>query len=119
MKSIIPYVIRDFIPVEMYEQSNEQVFELILDSILTSGIIKDNSTRHTVIDALLIKARTEKHIKMLKDWFEGGKVFNSKGENLTDVELSLRHKHTIMEKIWSSFEISLDEKERLLSILES
>ena len=36
-----------------------------------------------------------------------------------DVQLSLKHKHTIMERIWSSFEISLDEKERLLAILES
>jgi len=68
---------------------------------------------------LLTKARSEKHIKVLKEWFEGGYVFNSKGEKLTDVELSLKHKHTIMERIWSSFEISLDEKERLLSILES
>ena len=41
-------------------------------TIVKAFPLKDDSTKHTVIDALLTKARSEKHINILKGWFEGG-----------------------------------------------
>lgn len=62
MKSVIPSVIKSYIPLSIYEQSHHDIFELILDNILTSGSIKDNATRHVVLEAMLSSARNEDHI---------------------------------------------------------
>ena len=42
IKIIIPNLIKSFIPVEMYEESHFNIFEIILDNIFTSGNIKDS-----------------------------------------------------------------------------
>ena len=107
MKSIIPSVIKSYIPLSIYEQSHHDIFELILDNILTSGSIKDNATRHVVLEAMLSSARNEDHISMLIKWFMDGAVYNTAGKKLQEVEISLKHKHTIMERIWSSAKIPL------------
>jgi len=117
MKFIIPGVINNFIPVDYYEKAQGEIFELILDSILTGGSIKDNSTRHTVLEAMLPRARNENHITLLIKWFTENKVSNSAGKILEDVELSLKHKHSIMERIWASEKIDLAQKEDLMKQL--
>ena len=49
MKFVIPSVIKNNIPLSIYESSHHDIFELILDNILTSGNLKDNAT------ALIVK----------------------------------------------------------------
>jgi hypothetical protein len=118
MKSVIPSMIKSYIPLSIYEQSHHDIFELILDNILTSGSIKDNATRHVVLEAMLSSARNEDHISMLIKWFVDGAVYNTAGKKLEEVEISLKHKHTIMERIWSSEKIPLQEKEALMEQLK-
>lgn len=119
MKFVIPSVIKNNIPLSIYESSHHDIFELILDNILTSGNLKDNATRHVVLEAMLSSARNEDHIQLVKKWFKDGFVTNSAGKKLEDVEVSLKHKHTIMERIWSSDKIPLSEKEALMEELKA
>ena len=62
MKFIIPGVIKNNIPISIYESSHHAIFELILDNVLTSGNLKDNATRHVVLEAMLSSCRNEDHI---------------------------------------------------------
>ena len=79
IKFIIPNTIRSFIPVEMYEKSHFEIFEIILDNILTSGNIKDNQTKSLLIESLIGSARNEEHINLIFKWLKDGFITNSKG----------------------------------------
>lgn len=118
MKFVIPMVIRNHIPLEKYESTHHDIFELILDNILTSGSIQDNSTKHLVFDALLSSARNEDHIEMLVKWYKEGVVYNTKGTKLDSMEISLKHKHTIVQRIWASINMPLAQKQEILASLE-
>ena len=48
-------------PLDMYEQCHHEIFEMILDQILSSGIISDNTTKHDLIELMLNSARNEDH----------------------------------------------------------
>jgi len=54
---------------------------------------------------------------MLVEWFKKGKVINSSGKVLDNIVLTLKDKHAIMKRIWSSEKIELSEKEELLKEL--
>lgn len=118
MKFVIPSVIKNHIPLDQYEKTHHDIFELILDNILNSGSIKDNSTKHLVFDALLTSARNEDHIEMLVKWYKEGVVYNTKGTKLDSVEISLKHKHTIVQRIWASIKLPLTQKQEILTSLE-
>ena len=103
----------------MYERSQSDIFEMILDGILTAGSLKeDKATRHLVIDALLSAARNENHYKMLLAMFEEGYVINSKGTKLEDCELSLKHKYEIVKGVYSSETIDIAQKTNIMAIME-
>jgi len=70
------------------------------------------------VEYLLGNARNDDHINMIVQWFKNGVISNTKGELLDKVEISKKHKHTMMERIWSSLKIELKEKEALLAELE-
>jgi hypothetical protein len=116
-RSTIPAVIKKHIPLEAYAQSHHDIFELILDGILTNGGINDNATRHLVLTALLSSCRSEDHFKMLVQWFKDGFITNSSGKKLEDVEVSLKHKHTIVQRIWAAEKIPLEQKQEVLAEL--
>jgi len=100
LKSIIPVVIADFMPIELYEQSHKDMFELFL-GILASGNITHKVTRELILEAILISAKDEGHIEQLINWFKTGFVHDLQGNNL-NIEIPLQSKHKIMIKIWSS-----------------
>ena len=115
MKNLIPVLIKRYIPLEIFEQTHHDIFEIILDSLLTSGIIKDKPTQHLVFDAMLNSAGSDDHIELLIKWFQSGVVSNSEGTELSDIEISLKHKHTIMRRIWTSASVDLDRKKSLMA----
>jgi hypothetical protein len=116
-RSTIPAVIKAHIPLEAYAESHRGIFELILDGILTNGGINDNATRHLVLTALLSSCRNEDHFEMLAKWFKDGFITNSSGKKLEDVEVSLKHKHTIVQRIWAAEKIPLEQKQEVLAEL--
>lgn len=119
MKFMIPSIIKKQLPLELYEKNQGEIFEMILDGVLTSGTLKqDKSTRHMVIDALLNCARNENHYPLLIKMFEEGYVINSKGAKLEDCELSLKHKYEIVKRVYSSEKIDIAHKTKLMSKIE-
>jgi len=69
-----------------------------------------------VLEALFTSARNEDHIEMLVKWFDSGFVHDSNGQKL-EIEISKKHKHSIMERIWSSEKMSLQFKEEMMAKL--
>ena len=62
MKWLIPAIIKKYLPLDLYEKNQGEIFEMILDGVLTSGSLKeDKSTKHLVMDALFTAARNEEH----------------------------------------------------------
>lgn len=116
MRFVIPVVIKSYIPPEFYLKSHHDIFELLLE-ILSSGIITDKSTQHLVFDALLTSARNEDHIALLVNWFKDEVVSDAKGTKLESVDISKKHKHTIVQRIWSSDQIPLEQKEEIMKEL--
>ena len=115
MNKLIPTLIGNFIPVDIHEQAHHDIVDIILNGVLSSGIIKDNATRHLVLESLLGSAINEDHIELLIKWFESGTVTNSEGALLEDVQISLKHKHSIMQRIWGSEEVDLERKNSLMA----
>mmetsp|Transcript_9866 Transcript_9866/g.16592 ORF Transcript_9866/g.16592 Transcript_9866/m.16592 type:complete len:782 (-) Transcript_9866:41-2386(-) len=115
---IIPAVIKSHIPTEYYQQCHHDIFEIILDNILTSGSIEDNSTKHLLLEAMLTSARNEDHYLLLVKWLKEGAIFNTKGKKLEEVEISLKHKHSILQRVYASEQIPLEEKQALLEELK-
>ena len=110
MRSLIPMIIKSYIPSENYTQCHHDIFELIVDKILPSGAITDNSTKHLLLDAALTSARKEDDLKLLSKWFKEGFVFTTDGKKLDQVEVSKKHKHSVVSRVWSSETISMAEK---------
>lgn len=116
---LIPVIINRYLPHDLYQKYQGEIFEMILDGILTSGTLKqDKSTRHLAIDALLRSTRNESHYQMLITMFEEGYVINSAGKKLEDCELSLKHKYEIVKRVYSSESIDIAHKMKLMAKME-
>ena len=113
---VVPTIIKEHIPLKVYEQTYHEIFEIILDQILIKDL--QNATQHMVVEYLLGNARNEDHFQLVVKWFQDGFISNTKGEKLENVTVSLKHKHTMMERIWSSKDIDLKTKEELFEKLK-
>jgi len=91
---------------------------MVLDGILSSGNIEDEATIQMVLGVLLESAKKELDIRMLLKWFNDGHVFNSLGERLDDIQITIAHRHTMVKRIWSSLSITLFTKECVLKLLK-
>ena len=116
MRFVIPVVIKNYIPPEIYLKSHHDIFELFL-AILGSGTITDKATQHLVLDAILSSARNEDHIALLVNWFKDDVVTDEKGQKYEQLEISKKQKHTIVQRIWSSEDIPLEQKEEIMTQL--
>jgi hypothetical protein len=99
--AIVQGTIKQYIPLDVYEKFNHDIFEMLL-VILTKDTIKDKSTVHLVMDGLISCAIMESDIEMLINWFKTGFVHDIKGNKLENVEVSKKHKHALAIRIWSS-----------------
>jgi len=77
MRSIIPMTIKSFVPLDIFEKSHAEMFEMMLDGVLTNGYIKDKATQHLVVDSMLGCCRNEKHYAKILKWFDEGCIYNS------------------------------------------
>lgn len=74
---MIPTVIGSYIPLEQFETAHAEIFEMVLDDILSSGSLEDEATIQMVLNVLLDSAKKEEHIESLLKWFDEGVVFNT------------------------------------------
>jgi hypothetical protein len=70
-----------------------------------------------LLDSLIGSAISEDHIVMLINWFNTGFVHNLNNQKLDFLELSKKHKHELVKRIWSSKTQTLDVKQQLLDEL--
>lgn len=66
----------------------------------------------------MTSAKSDEHIDMLVNWYQTGFVHDITGNKLENIEVSKKHKHSIMQRIWSSQSITLDAKKEFLASLE-
>ena len=108
-RRIIPSVIKRYIPLEHYEQCHKDIFDLF-HGILSKNKIQDKATQNLFLDTVLSSARSDDNIEKIRSWFDSGYVHDTAGNKMESLEVPLKQKHTIVQRIWSSTKISLDVK---------
>ena len=117
VQRIIPVIVRTYLPLAIYEQTHHELFDLILNNILSSDAVLDKSTQALLFEGLMSHCQNEDHYTLVTEWFKQGKIINSAGKSLDNIEVTLKNKHSIMKRIWSSEKIPLAEKEAHLAEL--
>ena len=97
LSDLIPYIISDHVPSKFYCQSNHHLFETVLELLSVSDVIKDDQTKHLVIEFLIQSVRNEDHYSLMIKWFEDGTVSTPSGKQLEHLgKLSQKHLHGVM-----------------------
>ena len=105
LKNLIPIIVKNYIPLSMYIETHSDLFEIILDKVLDSEVLCGDSTKHAVVEYALNSVRSEEHYELLVKWFEEGAIFTTSGKKLGHIELSLKHRHEVVKRIWSSINL--------------
>jgi len=70
-------------------------------------------------DCVIKFAKEEKHIKIIHKWYVDNQITDLSGEAIEGLpEFSNKHLHFMLRQIYQSFEIPLEEKQKLLESLE-
>lgn len=118
LKFLIPVIIKNYMPTELYEKTHHTIFEFLLN-IMQSGKINDKSTVDLILDSMLTSARNENHYSMIMNWFKQGYLNDFFGNKVKNGDISLEQRHIIVQRIYSSEKITLETKQDLLAQLET
>jgi len=110
LRTVVPIIIKTYIPLSQYCEQNKDMFILILDELLASGFIKDEVTNHFIVETLISFARNEEHYDLLVKWFQQDAISTTTGKKLDTIKFSTKHKHEAMKRIWSSVKMPLSQK---------
>ena len=66
--------------------------------------------KHLLLECAISSAKTEEHLKLIHSWADTSLVTDLKGDPIEDFVLSIKHKHFIVRRIYTSVEIQLEEK---------
>ena len=115
----IPAIIKSYIPVDRYEQEYHELFEMVLQELLVSGKFATNaSTMHLLVETAINYARNEEHIQMIKSWLEQGYATDKSGHRINGTEISMKHKHLIVRRVFTSTTVDEQEKHVMLQDIE-
>lgn len=59
----------------------------------------------------------DEHIDIVRQWYETGKVTDLHGNVIEGLTISSKHKQSLIRRIFSSFTIPQEDKDRLLAQL--
>ena len=68
MNNLIPMLVYNYIPSELYGKTYHDLFEIVFDVILPSGIIKDGTVQHIIVEYAIKYARNEDHYQLMVKW---------------------------------------------------
>ena len=68
---------------------------------------------------MISSARNENHYIMILNWFSHGYINDFFGNKVKNGDISLEQRHIIVQRVWSSERISLENKQDLLAQLET
>lgn len=114
----IPSIINFYIPLHLVEHEYGELFEMILQKMLAPKKFTEDVTNHMLVESILLSARTEKHLELLRQWYESGKITDLDGKVIEGIELSTKHKHSMVRRLFTSRDIPLEDKQKYLKQLE-
>lgn len=114
---MVPVIVGSYLPASVCDKTDHELFDLILNNILTGNASLDDSTKTLLFDGMMAHCTNEDHYAMVLTWFEKSKVINGAGAPLEHIELTLKNKHALVKRIWSSKSIALGKKEEVLAEL--
>ena len=101
---MVPVIVGKYLPIEEYESTTRSLFELSL-KLLASGRFSAPSTKELFVDQA-ISFSNGKSLELVLKWFLTDKVTDPTGKEIPGIELSLKRKHQMIEKIYTSKTIS-------------
>ena len=116
-KSLVPTIIGKYLPIEDYESTTRSLFELSL-KMLASGRYKAASTKELLVDQAISFANGQS-LDLVLQWFMTDKVTDASGKEVPGLELSLKRKHQMIEKIYTSRTISAEKKRDAFAKLQA
>lgn len=114
-RSNIAACISAYIPEARSDYESEQVFNLYIDQIVPN--LAEEEAKLVLVFISIHFTTSEAQFKLLKSWFDSGIITNTKGEAYPGLELKLKAKHAVVQKIFSSLFFSREEKDQLLAKL--
>ena len=97
---LVPVIVGKYLPIEEYESTTRSLFELSL-KLLASGRFTAPSTKELFVDQA-ISFSNGKSLELVLKWFLTDKVTDPTGKEIPGIELSLKRKHQMIEKIFTS-----------------
>jgi hypothetical protein len=79
--------------------------------MLAAKLFDTDVTNHLLLDCVILFAKKEEHIVLVRKWYLSGKVTNLAGEEIVGLQISTKHKHSMVRRIFSSRLISREEKQ--------
>ena len=116
-KSLVPTLVGKYLPIEDYESTTRSLFELSL-KMLASGRYTASSTKELIVDQA-ISFSNGPSLELVLKWFMTDKVTDPSGKEVTGLELSLKRKHQMIEKIFTSRTISAEQKRDAFAKLQT
>jgi len=111
LKSIVPTLIKKYLPMETYEQEMSGMFEAVMQIVQSKKFFESEGTSQLLIKCLIDFAESEAHLAMINEWF--------KLDSFCDIKFSVEIQHLMVPKIWCSRTIPQDQKDTALERMRS
>lgn len=110
VRSCIPIIVNKYLPLDNYEATVDSLFTKIV-KVLQEGKFKDSkSTTELFVTTAIGFAGSESASNLILKWFMSGEYTDLSGAQLPNVEMTMKQKHSIVQKIYASKCISLESK---------
>lgn len=94
------------------------MFELLLEQMLKPKKFDVESVNHLLLECTISSAKKERDILIVYQWFLNNQVTDLTSAPIDHAKISMRHKHMMMRRIFSSSSIVTEEKYELLNRLK-
>ena len=79
MSFLLPELMNNYIPAEMYCDTYHQLFNSILNEILANQTIQEENTLHFVVESMINFAVNEDHYRLLVKWLDTNTISTTRG----------------------------------------
>lgn len=77
--------------------------------------MKGSSPQHLLLECAINYAKTDDDIDVVRGWFEKDIFVDLEGKEHSNVDISNKHRHLMVRRVWSSFRIPKEDKEAILT----
>jgi len=116
LRFIVPATINKYLPVEVYDKYNAQMFTAVIQ-LLASGNFNQPSTQQLLLSSVLGFAQGETQRNLVYKWFLLGKISDESGKEISGIDISIEHRHNMVKKIFGSRSIEHSAKKECFAKL--